>query len=203
MGAGSLVLGFRSAAKSRSRIRHQEAWPAFIDSLASALSAGVSPAESIELACAKAPMVLRGGLSEMLADLNSRRLRDSLPKLKPAFQNAHVDEFVKLFIVNEELGGIGLVPMLKQHAIRARAANAAMAQARAKRSATLTIAKLGVAAPWILLALLLSRTESAESFASPAGTSILLGGLAVCVVAYKLVALLGATRAQARVYAKS
>jgi tight adherence protein B len=203
LGLGSVAISLRVASKSRLLIRQQEAWPAFIDTLASTLSAGTSPTEAIELACAKAPKVLTAGMPDMMQELNNRRLRDALPRLKAAYQNAQVDEFVKIFTLNEDLGGIGMVPMLKQHATRARAYNAASAQARAKRSATLTIAKLGVAAPWILLALLLSRAESAESFATPAGTSILLGGLAVCVVAYRLVAVLGAPRAQVRVYAKS
>ena len=53
-------------------------------------------------------------------------------------------------------------------------------------------AKLGVASPWAILLLLASRPEAAVAYASPAGTVLIVVGLAVSVVAYRI--MLGVAR---------
>ena len=52
-------------------------------------------------------------------------------------------------------------------------------------------ARLGVAAPWIVLFVLASRPEAVAVYASPGGTALLLIGFVVTVVAYRLMVALG------------
>lgn len=201
-GLVSAILSFRANRKARVRIAREEAWPAFVDNLVSVVSSGYSLTEALDVSCSRAPRVLEECLSNFLDQFKRHRLVDSLAAMSSSFESHAVDEFAKLLTIQEQLGGTGLVALLKAHAQRCRASNAARSEARAKRAATLTMAKLGVTAPWILLALLLSRSESAESFASPSGVTILLVGLLVCAVAFRLVSVLGRSRGLVRVYAQ-
>jgi tight adherence protein B len=47
-------------------------------------------------------------------------------------------------------------------------------------------ARLGVAAPWIVLLLLASRPEAALAYNSGAGVSLIIAGLVVSFVAYRI-----------------
>jgi tight adherence protein B len=197
----SLVFGFRANRSQIRRVREREAWPAFVESVISSIAAGSSRVEAFELAVARAPSNLQMGLRPFEDALKRRRLADALQELRASFENAQVDEFVQILTLNEKFGGAGLVGVLKTYAKACRAWNAAEAQVRSKNAASLTVAKLGVAAPWILLTLLLGRPESATSFENSAGIAILLGGLVVCVCAFSLIVLLGRQREEVRVYA--
>jgi tight adherence protein B len=46
-------------------------------------------------------------------------------------------------------------------------------------------ARLGAAAPWVVLALLATRPEAAAAYNSPAGIAMIVGGLVATVVAYR------------------
>ena len=50
---------------------------------------------------------------------------------------------------------------------------------------------LGVAAPWLLLLVLASRPETLDAYDSAAGTALILTGVAVTIVAYRLMLGLG------------
>jgi tight adherence protein B len=52
-------------------------------------------------------------------------------------------------------------------------------------------AKLGVAAPWVILLLLASRPEAAAAYNTSAGVALIVGGLAVSVIAYRIMLGLG------------
>jgi tight adherence protein B len=196
----SIGLGFKNARATKQQIASQEAWPAFVDAFASTVSGGLSRAASLEVATARAPKNMRVKLQKFESALKRLRVADALNSLKSEFANAQVDEFVEVLKLNELLGGSGLVELLSAHAIRCRESNAAEAAARSKVAATLVVAKLAVGAPWVLLCLLLARPESAESFETPQGLGVLVGGLAVCDIAYRAVSLIGRRRADVRVY---
>ena len=198
----SAVFALRASRESKRKVKQQEAWPAFVDGFASALTSGLGRVEALEVAISRCPVILKPGFETVSTALQRKRAQDALSTLKDSFESASVDEFAELMIINERLGGAGTALVLKTHAQRCRDKSAADAMARSKTTSTLTIAKLGVTAPWVLLLLLISRPESAESFETPAGLSILLGGLATCVVAYRLIVLLGRMPSEVRVYGK-
>jgi len=196
----SVTVGFRSNRRSIALLKQREAWPAFVESVVSGLSAGLSRIEAVELAIQASPEVLVRPLSSFRMKLNDSRLRDALPTLKESMADSFVDEFAELFRLNELLGGVGLAPVLREHAKRCRTTNISNSQVRVKSSATMSMARLSVSAPWILLALLLSRPESEASFSSPQGLGVLLFGLLVCFLAYRLIGALGRPKAEVRVY---
>ena len=52
-------------------------------------------------------------------------------------------------------------------------------------------ARLGVAAPWIVLVLLSTRPEAAQAYNSPTGIAVIVVGLALSVVAYRIMIAIG------------
>jgi tight adherence protein B len=65
------------------------------------------------------------------------------------------------------------------------------AEVEARQSWVTNAARLGVAAPWIVLVLLASRPEAALAYNSPTGSTVIVLGLAVSVVAYQIMLALG------------
>ena len=61
----------------------------------------------------------------------------------------------------------------------------------ARQSWTVNGAKVAVAAPWLVLALLSTRPQAAVAYASASGAVILLAGAVVSIVAYRLMLRLG------------
>jgi tight adherence protein B len=60
-------------------------------------------------------------------------------------------------------------------------------------------ARLAVAAPWLVLALLASRPESVAAYNRPAGTVVLVVGAVVSVAAYRLMLMIGRLPEERRV----
>lgn len=73
------------------------------------------------------------------------------------------------------------------------------AELEARQSWVVNAARLAVAAPWLLLALLSTRTETVRAFNTPGGWVILAVGGALCLVAYRLMVRLGRLPEEARV----
>ena len=65
-------------------------------------------------------------------------------------------------------------------------------QLEARQSWTVNAARLSVAAPWLILLLMASQPAAVSAYDSPAGAVVLLGGLAISAIAYRLMLRLGA-----------
>jgi tight adherence protein B len=63
-------------------------------------------------------------------------------------------------------------------------------------------AKLAIVAPWIIVSILSSRVENVAIYNTSEGLSVLLTGLVVSAIAYRLVAVLGYLSKPKRVFTK-
>lgn len=61
----------------------------------------------------------------------------------------------------------------------------------ARQGWVVNAARLGVAAPWVVLALLATRPEAVASYSTPAGAVVIGGGLVVSVIAYRVMIRIG------------
>lgn len=199
-GLSAVAISIRSRRRDRIRLSRARAWPAFVDTVVSALSAGATIDDALIGAAARAPAALREVTSQFARDLDAKGPSFALRQLAKASDHPSSDEFSVLLQINRKLGGAGLAELLSSHSNRVRRANAQQLAVATKVSATLAMAKLGVLAPWVLLALLLSRSESASAFNTEGGLVVLIGGLAVSVIAYRLTSLLGRSEEVLRVY---
>ena len=90
-----------------------------------------------------------------------------------------------------EVGGSDLTAILRQLSASLRDEAATRSELDARQSWVRNAAKLGVAAPWLILVLLSTRPEAAAAYAAPEGTALILGGAVVSVVAYRVMLVVG------------
>ncbi len=69
----------------------------------------------------------------------------------------------------------------------------------ARQSWTVNGARLAAAGPWVVLAFLATRPETARAYDSAAGVAVLLGGAACSLIAYRLMVRLGRLPEEGRV----
>lgn len=200
LAVASLVTSRALARKEHAVTAEQEAWPIFVESINSLLTSGLSLSEAFEDAITMAPLALAPRLVQFSKELQTKRIADALPALSGALSSGVAGEFVALVALAQRFGGKGLSAALKAHSKRVREVNAIRAQYRVRTNATKSVARLGVAAPWVILGLLLSRPETADAFTTTTGIGILLAGLAACVLAYRLITLLGRLPKTVKVY---
>ena len=81
--------------------------------------------------------------------------------------------------------------MLRSLAAFMRADSAVRSEVEARQTWVVSAARLGVAAPWLVLLLLAARPEAVRAYNSPAGVILLVVGLVVTVVAYRIMLAIG------------
>jgi tight adherence protein B len=126
------------------------------------------------------------------------RAVDSTGLLDPAFDDLKrrladpvADRIVETLRMAREVGGTELPAVLRALAAALRQDAAVRAEVEARQSWVVNAARLGVAAPWVVLVLLASRPEGAAAYNSPAGIALLGTGAAVSVLAYRIMVALG------------
>ncbi len=81
--------------------------------------------------------------------------------------------------------------MLRNLAAYLRQEAAIRSEVEARQSWVVNAARLGVAAPWVVLLLLATRPEAAIAYNTAAGAALIIGGLVVSVVAYRVMLAIG------------
>jgi tight adherence protein B len=89
------------------------------------------------------------------------------------------------------VGGGELTTVLRNLGTYLRQEAAIRSEVEARQSWVVNAARLGLAAPWIVLLLLATRPEAAAAYDSPGGAVLIVGGLAVTTIAYRLMLALG------------
>ena len=159
-----------SRARNR-RTRLREVWPEAVDTLVS----GVRPQ-------------FRAFATDYAA---SARFDSSLDRLKARFADPVADRIVEALRLAHEVGGTDLGTLLRSLSQMLREDMRTRGELEARQSWTVNGAKVAVAAPWLVLALLSSRPQAAAAYATGAGAVILLIGAVVSVIAYRLMLRLG------------
>ena len=185
-----VVLVRRLAAKRQADLR--EVWPEVVDNLASAVRAGLSLPESLAALATRGPEVLRAPFARFAADHRANgRFGDSLDRLKDDLADPVGDRIVETLRVAREVGGNDLGRVLRTLATFLREDARARAELETRQGWVVQAARLAVAAPWVVLLLLATQQTTLAAYDSPLGTGILLGGGAVCLVAYRLMLHIG------------
>jgi tight adherence protein B len=180
----------RLAAKRRSDLR--EVWPEVVDNLASAVRAGLSLPEALAALAVRGPEVLRPPFNRFAVEHRSTgRFNDSLDRLKDDLADPVGDRIVETLRVAREVGGSDLGRVLRTLATFLREDARARAELETRQGWVISAARLAVAAPWVVLLLLATQQQTLAAYDSPVGTALLLGGGAVCVVAYRLMLRIG------------
>ena len=180
-----------SRARSR-RTRLREVWPEAVDTLVSGVRAGMSLPEALTNLGERGPEAVRPQFRAFATDYAaSARFDSSLDRLKTRFADPVADRIVEALRLAHEVGGTDLGTLLRSLSQMLREDMRTRGELEARQSWTVNGAKVAVAAPWLVLALLATRPQAAAAYATTAGAVVLLVGAVVSVVAYRLMLRLG------------
>lgn len=184
----------------RRRQRLREVWPDVVDNLASGVRAGLSLPEALSQIADRGPEPLRPAFAAFAVDYQSSgRFGDALDSLKARLADPVADRICEALRITREVGGTDLGRLLRSLSAFLREDARARAELEGRQSWTVYAARLAVAAPWIVLALLGTRSESVAAYAQPAGAVVLAAGATSTVVAYRLMLRIGRLPEEARV----
>lgn len=193
-----LVLLRGRARRRRAELR--EVWPDVVDNLASAIRAGMSLPDALSQLGTRGPATLRGAFRQFADDYRSTgRFHESLDALKARLADPTGDRIVESLRIAREVGGGDLGRLLRTLSAFLRDELRVRAELETRQGWVANAAKLAVAGPWILLALLSLRSTSVQAYREPAGVLVLAVGAVVSVVAYRVMVRLGRLPEEARV----
>ncbi|WP_262850897.1 type II secretion system F family protein [Mumia quercus] len=176
------------------------AWPEAVDHLASAVRAGLSLPEAVAGLGTRGPEPLRTPFAAFARDYQaSGRFSESLDALKARLADPVGDRVVEALRVAREVGGGDLGRMLRTLSAFLRDDLRTRGELVSRQAWTVNGARLAVSAPWIVLALMATRRDAIAQFGTGTGLVLLLSGVAVCVVAYRLMLRIGRLPQEPRV----
>ncbi|MCT2262188.1 type II secretion system F family protein [Brachybacterium muris] len=180
------VVLLRSAARRRTTAL-REVWPEAVDHLASAVRAGLSLPEALVQLGRKGPEELQPAFVEFGRDYQaSGDFASSLDRLKVRLADPVGDRIVEALRITRDVGGTDLGVLLRTLSTFLREDARTRAELEARQSWTVNAARLALAAPWIVLALMSTRPQAAQAYDTPAGLVMIVAGGAVSVVAYRV-----------------
>ena len=186
------------------RVRRRELaklWPEVIDSIHSAVSSGMTLIDAIEQLSSLGPIRLRGYFATLSHRVDSGwNFESALGELKNELGEVHADRLCELLLLVSSAGSDSLLQTLRQQSKNLRRDIAQASQIESKQGWVSGTAKIAVAAPWIVVALLSARSENAAVYNTSSGAVILLLGFLVSVFAYRLVHFMGALPEQPRIF---
>lgn len=178
----------------------RELWPDVVDHLRSAIRAGLSLPEALMQLGVKGPEELRPAFGDFARDYRAGGQFDhSLDRLKDRLADPVADRIVEALRLTREVGGTDLGRLLGTLAEFLRDSARTRSELEARQSWTVNAARLAVAAPWIVLALLSTRPEAVAAYNTTGGAAVLIGGLLVSAFCYWVMLRIGALPEDERV----
>jgi tight adherence protein B len=186
--------------RNRRQSSLRELWPEAIDNLASAVRAGMSLPEGIAGLATHGPELLRPPFARFAAAHRaSGRFAECLDALKVDLADPVGDRVCETLRVAREVGGSDLGTVLRTLSELLRADARTRSELETRQGWTVNAARLAVAAPWLVLLLLGTQSGSLRSFNSSSGVLLLgIGGI-TCVLAYRVMIVLGRLPEEPRV----
>ncbi|OMH27082.1 type II secretion system protein F [Tersicoccus phoenicis] len=178
----------------------RELWPDVVDHLRSAIRAGLSLAEALTQLGERGPEELRRFFRDFGADHRSGgQFEAALDRLKERLADPVADRIIEALRMTRDVGGSDLGRLLGTLSDFLRENSRTRSELEARQSWTVNAARLAVAAPWIVLLLMATRPEAVAAYNSAAGAAVLVGGLIVSIVCYRLMLRIGSLPPDERV----
>jgi tight adherence protein B len=204
-GAFALIASWAPMALVRFRQRRRRAelrdlWPEVVDNLASGVRAGLSLPEALTQVGVRGPAELRRPFARFGEDYRATgRFYECLDRLKAALADPVGDRVVEALRMAREVGGSDLGRLLRTLSAFLREDARTRAELETRQGWTVNAARLAVAAPWIVLALLSLRPEAVDAYNSPQGLVVLAAGAGLCLLAYRIMIRIGRLPEEERV----
>ena len=176
----------------REALQRRAAWPDVVDSLVSAVRAGMSLPEAVCGVSERGPQCLREPFAAFAADYRATgRFEASLIRLRDRLADPVSDRISEALLAARDVGGTDLGRMLRTLSDFLRQDLRLRGEAEARYSWTVNGARMAAAAPWLVLVLLSTRPGTIEAFQSAAGMLVLLFAAALTAFAYWLMSTIG------------
>lgn len=179
----------------RSRIVRQasrQAWPDVVDHLVSAVRSGLALPDSVASLAHTGPPALREAFAGFERSYRATgNFSLCIDELKTRLADPIADRILETLRMSREVGGSELTSVLRSLSTYLRQEAAIRSEVEGRQSWVMNAAKLGVAAPWLILVLLSTRPEAASAYNTASGAWLIVGGLVVSVVAYQVMIRLG------------
>lgn len=183
------VVGMRARRRSKEL---RAVWPEVVDSLVSGVRAGASLADVLMDLEDSAPEQLRPYFRLFAREYRaSGRFEFALDVLKRSMADPVADRIVEALRIAREVGGADLSRILRDLAGMLRDDARIRGELEARQSWTVNAARLGIAAPWLVLVMISGQEHAARAYSTSGGLIVLAVGAAASVVAYVLMQRIG------------
>ncbi len=197
-GYAPIVLVRMRARRRRSVMR--DLWPDIVDNIGSAVRAGLALPEALSQLTIRGPQELRPAFAAFAEDYRATgRFQECLDRLKERLSDPVADRLIESLRIAREVGGSDLGRLLRTLSAFLREDARTRAELETRQGWTVAAARLAVAAPWIVLAMLSTRPDSLQAYGRPAGVLVLAIGAALSLVAYRLMVRIGRLPEEGRV----
>ena len=185
----TLVVSRRARARRRA---HRTVWPDVVDHLISGVRSGLALPDSVSSLAHSGPAATREAFAGFEQEYRATgNFAHCVDQLKGALADPIADRILETLRMAREVGGSDLTLVLRSLSSWLRQDAAIRLEVESRQSWILNAARLGAAAPWIILILLTTRPEAAIAYNTPTGMALVLGGLVVSVLAYRMMIAFG------------
>lgn len=185
----SAFVGMRSRQRAKNL---RSVWPEVVDSLVSGVRAGASLPDLLIDLSETAPDELRPYFAEFVREYRaSGRFDSGLNVLKRRLADPVADRIVEALRLAREVGGADLSLILRDLAVMLRDDARIRGELEARQSWTVNAARLGIAAPWLVLVMISGQEQAARAYSTPQGLMVLGAGAILSLAAYMIMQRVG------------
>jgi tight adherence protein B len=190
--AGALPLMFAAGRRAAARKALRNQWPDVVDALISAIRSGANIPDAVISLAGFSARAISTPAALFAQDYKvSGNFELAAMDLKARWANPNGDRIIETLRLGRELGGTEITTVLASLGSHLRAESALRQEVEARQGWIRLAARIGVMAPWIVLVLLSTRSEAAQAYNSAAGIILILIGLGVSVLAYRIMSAVG------------
>jgi tight adherence protein B len=190
--AGALPLMFAAGRRAAARKALRNQWPDVVDALISAIRSGANIPDAVISLAGFSARAISTPAALFAQDYKvSGNFELAVMDLKVRWANPNGDRIIETLRLGRELGGTEITTVLASLGSHLRAESALRQEVEARQGWIRLAARIGVMAPWIVLVLLSTRSEAAQAYNSAAGIIMILIGLGVSMLAYRIMSAVG------------
>lgn len=189
----------RKRARGRRRALMQ-AWPDAVDTLVSAVRAGMSLPEAVADLGVRGPEVLRPAFEEFGTEYRATgSFGRALEGLHSRLADPVADRVIVSLRIARDVGGTDLARVLTTLSDFLRDDARSRGEIEARQGWTVNAARIAVAAPWITLGLLCTRVDAVAAYSTPTGAVVIVVCAVLSVLAYRGMMMVGSLPAEQRI----
>ena len=165
----------------------RDLWPDVVDNLSSGVRAGLSLPEALASLAVRGPERLRPAFNRFAEDYRATgHLGPSLDRLKAELADPVADRVIEAVRMAREVGGNDLGRLLRTLSAFLREDSQTRGELETRQGWTVNAARLALASPWVILAIIATNPASAQAFSTKLGAIVLAIGGGVSFIAYRV-----------------